>query len=37
MQKDENNKEHVIHYISYTFNEVQRHWPSIEREVYAIV
>ena len=37
MQKDENGEEHVIQYISCTFNEVQRHWPSVERKAYAIV
>ena len=37
MQRDEAGDECVIQYISCTFNDVQRRWPSVEREAYAVV
>ena len=37
MQRDDKGNEHVIQYISCTFNDVQRRWPSVEREAYAVV
>ena len=37
MQLDESGNEHVVQYISCTFNDIQRRWPTVEREAYAIV
>ena len=37
LQVDEANNEHVIQYISCTFNDTQQRWPTVEREAYAIV
>ena len=37
LQLDESDNEHVIQYISCTFNETQQRWPTVEREAYAIV
>ena len=37
LQRDETGAEHVIQYISCTFNETQQRWPIVEREAYAIV
>ena len=37
LQVDESGNEYVIQYISCTFNDTQRRWPTVEREAYAIV
>ena len=37
LQLDEAGNEYVVQYISCTFNETQRRWPTVEREAYAIV
>ena len=37
MQLNESGNEHVVQYISCTFNDTQRKWPTVEREAYTIV
>ena len=37
MQHNEKGDEHIIQYISCTFTDVQRRWPSVEHKAYAVV
>ena len=37
MQRTSEGREVVIQYASYTFSEVERRWPAMEKEAYAVV
>ena len=37
LQQDGIGAEHIVQYISCTFNDTQQRWPIVEREAYAII